>query len=134
MRRRHHQADDAEINITPMLDIVFIMLIFFIVTTSFVKESGIDMTRPSNQPPKTEKISDVIFVKIDPSGQIFVKERPTDVRAVRANIESGLALKPDASVVVAASRDADAGLLVRVVDQARVAGAERVSVVALVEQ
>jgi biopolymer transport protein ExbD len=133
MRKRHHQAEDAEINITPMLDIVFIMLIFFIVTTSFVKESGIDMTRPSNQPPKTEKISDVIFVKIDPSGQIFVKERPTDVRAVRANIESGLALKPDASVVVAASRDADAGLLVRVVDQARVAGAERVSVVALVE-
>ena len=133
MRRKHHVDDEAEINITPMLDIVFIMLIFFIVTTSFVKESGIDMTRPSNQPPKTEKISDVIFVKIDPSGQIFVKERPTDVRAVRANIESGLALKPDASVVVAASRDADAGLLVRVVDQARVAGAERVSVVALVE-
>ena len=133
MRKRHHKTEDAEINITPMLDIVFIMLIFFIVTTSFVKESGIDMTRPSNQPPKTEKISDVIFVKIDPSGQIFVKERPTDVRAVRANIESGLALKPDASVVVAASRAADAGLLVRVVDQARVAGAERVSVVALVE-
>ena len=133
MRKRHHKTEDAEINITPMLDIVFIMLIFFIVTTSFVKESGIDMTRPSNQPPKTEKISDVIFVKIDPSGQIFVKERPTDVRAVRANIESGLALKPDASVVVAASRDADAGLLVRVVDQARVAGAERVSVVAIVD-
>ena len=133
MARRHAHSEEAEINITPMLDIVFIMLIFFIVTTSFVKESGIDMTRPSNQPPKTEKISDVIFVKIDPSGQIFVKERPTDVRAVRANIESGLALKPDASVVVAASRDADAGLLVRVVDQARVAGAERVSVVALVE-
>ena len=133
MRKRYHKTEDADINITPMLDIVFIMLIFFIVTTSFVKESGIDMTRPSNQPPKTEKISDVIFVKIDPSGQIFVKERPTDVRAVRANIESGLALKPDASVVIAASRDAEAGLLVRVVDQARVAGAERVSVVALAE-
>ena len=133
MRKRHHEADDAEINITPMLDIVFIMLIFFIVTTSFVKESGIDMSRPSNQPPKTEKISGVIFVKIDATGQIFVKERPTDIRAVRANIESGLAVKPDASVVVAASREADAGLLVRVVDQARVAGADRVSLVALVE-
>jgi biopolymer transport protein ExbD len=133
MRKRHHEPDDAEINITPMLDIVFIMLIFFIVTTSFVKESGIDMSRPSNQPPKTEKISEVIFVKIDATGQIFVKERPTDIRAVRANIESGLAVKPDASVVVAASREADAGLLVRVVDQARVAGADRVSLVALVE-
>ncbi len=131
MRRRHRSAEEAEINITPMLDIVFIMLIFFIVTTSFVKEFGIDMSRPSNEPPKTEKLSDVIFVKIDDSGQIFVKNRLTDIRAVRANIESGLALKPDASVVVAASRDSDAGLLVRVVDQARVAGAGQVSLVAL---
>lgn len=133
MKRRQREADEAEINITPMLDIVFIMLIFFIVTTSFVKESAVDMTRPSNEPPKTEKISEVIFVKIEANGQIFIKERATDIRAVRANIESGLAQKPDASVVVAASRDADAGLLVRVVDQARVAGAEKVSLVALVE-
>ena len=131
MRRRHRSAEEAEINITPMLDIVFIMLIFFIVTTSFVKEFGIDMNRPSNEPPKTEKLSDVIFVRIDDSGQIFVKNRLTDIGAVRANIESGLALKPDASVVVAASRDSDAGLLVRVVDQARVAGAGQVSLVAL---
>ena len=133
MRKRHHAAEDAEINITPMLDIVFIMLIFFIVTTSFVKESGVDMSRPANQPPTTEKLSEVVFVKIDDSGQIFVKDRLTDIRAVRANIESGLALNPEASVVVASSRQADAGLLVRVVDQARVAGAVKVSLVALAE-
>ena len=133
MRRHHGKGEEAEINITPMLDIVFIMLIFFIVTTSFVKESGIDMSRPSNQPPKTEKLSDVIFVKIDDTGQIFIKERLTDIRAVRANIESGLALKPDASVIVASSRSSDAGILVRVVDQARVAGAGQVSLVALTE-
>ncbi len=119
---------------TPMLDIVFIMLIFFIVTTSFVKEFGVDMSRPSNEPPKTEKLSEVVFVKIDDSGQIFVKNRLTDIRAVRANIESGLAVMPDASVVIAASRNSDAGLLVRVVDQARVAGAVKVSLVALAEQ
>ena len=133
MRRRHRDSDEAIINITPMLDIVFIMLIFFIVTTSFVKEFGIDMNRPSNEPPKTEKLSDVIFVKIDETGQIFVRNRLTDIRAVRANIVGGLALQPDASVVVAASREADAGLLVRVVDQARVAGAKQVSLVALAE-
>ena len=133
MRRRHRDSDEAIINITPMLDIVFIMLIFFIVTTSFVKEFGIDMNRPSNEPPKTEKLSDVIFVKIDETGQIFVRNRLTDIRAVRANIVGGLALQPDASVVVAASREADAGLLVRVVDQARVAGAQQVSLVALAE-
>jgi len=131
MRRRHRSAEEAEINITPMLDIVFIMLIFFIVTTSFIKEFGVDMSRPSNEPPKKEKLSEVIFVKIDDAGQIIINNRLTDIRAVRANIESGLALKPDASVVIAASRQSDAGLLVRVVDQARVAGAGQVSLVAL---
>jgi len=133
MRRKHRESDEAIINITPMLDIVFIMLIFFIVTTSFVKESGVDMSRPSNEPPKTEKLSDVIFVRIDDIGQIFVADRLSDIRAVRSNIVSGLAQKPDASVVVAAARDADVGILVRVVDQARVAGAQQVSLVALSE-
>ena len=133
MRRRHRESDEEIINITPMLDIVFIMLIFFIVTTSFVKESAVDMSRPSNEPPKTEKLSDVILVRIDDSGQIYVRDRLTDIRAVRANIVSGLALKPDASVVVATGRDANVGILVRVVDQARVAGAKQVSLVALAE-
>ena len=133
MRRKHRESDEAIINITPMLDIVFIMLIFFIVTTSFVKEFAVDMSRPSNEPPKTEKLSDVIFVRIDDTGQIFVRDRLTDIRAVRANIVSGLAQKPDASVVVAAARDADVGILVRVVDQARIAGAQQVSLVALTE-
>jgi biopolymer transport protein ExbD len=133
VRKRRHKIDEAEINIAPMLDIIFILLIFFIVTTSFVKESGIDMSRPSNAPPKTEKISEVIFVKIDASDQIFIKDRLTDIRAVRANIESALAASAESPVVVAAARESDAGVLVRVVDQARVAGAVRVSLVALVE-
>ena len=133
MRRKHRESDEAIINITPMLDIVFIMLIFFIVTTSFVKEFAVDMSRPSNEPPKTEKLSEVIFVRIDDTGQIFVRDRLTDIRAVRANIVSGLAQKPDASVVIAAARDADVGILVRVVDQARIAGAQQVSLVALSE-
>lgn len=137
--RRHHfedmggQEEENEINLTPMLDVVFIMLIFFIVTTSFVKEFAVDMSRPSNEPPKTEKLSDVIFVRIDDSGQIYIGDRLTDIRAVRANILSGLARKPGASVVVAAARDSDVGILVRVVDQARVAGAQQVSLVALSE-
>ena len=133
MRKRRHKADEAEINIAPMLDIIFILLIFFIVTTSFVKEFGVDMSRPSNAPPKTEKLSEVIFVKIDASDQIFIKDRLTDIRAVRANIESALAASAESPVVVAAARESDAGVLVRVVDQARVAGAVRVSLVALVE-
>ena len=133
MRKRRHKSEEAEINIAPMLDIIFILLIFFIVTTSFVKEMGVDMSRPSNAPPKSEKMSEVIFVKIDENDQIFIKDRLTDVRAVRANIESALASDAESPVVVAAARESDAGLLVRVVDQARVAGASKVSLVALVE-
>jgi biopolymer transport protein ExbD len=131
MRKRLHRGDDeAQINITPMLDIVFIMLIFFIVTTSFVKEFGVDVNRPSNTPVEVQQQSEIIAVRIDDNDQIYVQDRLIDIRAVRANIESGLALQPEAAVVVIADRAADAGLLVRVVDQARVAGAERVSLAA----
>ena len=131
MRRKGHRSDDeAEINITPMLDIVFIMLIFFIVTTSFVKEIGVDVNRPSNAPVEEQKLSEVIAVRITENGLIMIQNRVVDIRAVRANIESGLASKPDAAVVVIADRESDAGLLVRVIDQARVAGAEKVSLAA----
>ena len=126
-KRRFKRTDEAEINITPMLDIVFIMLIFFIVATSFVKESGVDVNRPSNAPPKGMKMSEVIAVRILENGMVEVQGRQVDVRAVRANIESALAAKADASVVVISSRDSDAGILVRVIDQARVAGAKKVS-------
>ena len=115
-RKARHGDDEAEINITPMLDIVFIMLIFFIVT---------------NAPVKEQKLSEVIAIEILPTGEILVKKRLTDIRAVRANIESALASQPEATVVVISDRDADAGLLVQVIDQARVAGAENVSLAAM---
>ncbi len=138
MRRRlSRDREEAEINITPMLDIVFIMLIFFIVTTSFVSEFGIDVNRPINAPVQEQDQEEVIAVRIDENDQIFVlmesldsdqeQERLVDVRTVRANLETSLVLRPDAAVVIIADRSADAGLLVRVVDQARVAGAEKVS-------
>ena len=133
MRRRRKYDESAEINVTPMLDIVFILLILFIVTTSFVRESGIEMNRSSNTPVGTEEAADAIFVRIESDGQILIGNRATDVRFVRANIQSSLAQMPDAAVVVAAARRSDAGLLVRVVDQARVAGATQVSMVEMVE-
>ncbi len=138
MRRRlSRNREEAEINITPMLDIVFIMLIFFIVTTSFVSEFGIDVNRPIDAPVQEQDQEEVIAVRIDENDQIFIlmesldsdqdQERLVDVRTVRANIETSLVQRPDAAVVVIADRSADAGLLVRVVDQARVAGAGKVS-------
>ena len=131
MRRRFKKkSDESEINITPMLDIVFIMLIFFIVTTSFVKEISIDVNRPTKSPIKEQKKSDVISVRISAEGQVFVQDRLINLDAVRANIESNLALKPQASVVVVSDRDADAGFLVKVIDQSRLAGASNVSLAA----
>ncbi|MCY3816475.1 MAG: biopolymer transporter ExbD [Gammaproteobacteria bacterium] len=132
MQRKHRKRsqEEAEINITPMLDIVFIMLIFFIVTTSFVKELGVDLDRPSNAPVQEKKRSEVIPVRIDSNGQVFVEDRLVEEGAIRANIVSGLAGKPDATVVVIADRNADSRFIVTVVDQARVAGAEKVSLAA----
>ena len=129
-KHRKRSQDEAEINITPMLDIVFIMLIFFIVTTSFVKEMGVDLDRPSNAPVQEKKRSEVIPVRIDANGQVFVDDRLVHEGAIRANIVSGLAGKPDATVVVIADRNADSRFIVTVVDQARSAGAEKVSLAA----
>ena len=129
-KHRKRSQEEAEINITPMLDIVFIMLIFFIVTTSFVKELGVDLDRPSNAPVQEQKRSEVIPVRIDANGQVFVEDRLVHEGAIRANIVSGLAGKPDATVVVIADRNADSRFIVTVVDQARVAGAGKVSLAA----
>lgn len=129
-RRRRRADDETAINITPLLDIVFILLIFFIVTTSFVKEFGVEMSRPSNSPVQEQKRAEAIVVRIDEAGVVWVGDRPVEIDALRANIESALAVKPEAPVVVVADRVAAAGLTVRVVDQARVAGADKVSLAA----
>jgi biopolymer transport protein ExbD len=127
-RKRRGGSDEAEINVTPMLDIVFIMLIFFIVTTSFVKEIALDLNRPSSEPREEKSVAEVITIRIAASGQIEVGDRMVDIRAVRANIEGELATRGfDTPVVVIADRASDSGLMVRVIDQARMAGADSVS-------
>ena len=134
MRRKHkHATDEADIDMTPMLDIVFIMLIFFIVTTSFVKEIGIDVNRPTDAPPETKQESEVVLIEVTETGQIRMEGRTIDVRAVQANVERARAEKPDATVVVAADSNSNAGVLVQVIDQARLAGATNVSLASEVE-
>jgi biopolymer transport protein ExbD len=99
----HQVPDEAEINITPMLDIVFIMLIFFIVTTSFVKEKGLEVSRPSNSPPKEiVKKKGPIVVKIDANGNISMKGRMLERKAVEANLEREKAEKPESPLIIAA--------------------------------
>ncbi|MAG30691.1 MAG: biopolymer transporter ExbD [Deltaproteobacteria bacterium] len=131
-RRRSARLDDeAEVDLTPMLDVVFIMLIFFIVTASFIKEVGLDLNRPEGGAP-TKQVSDDknIFIQITNDGLIFVDRRVVDIRAVRPNIERLYAERPDGQVIIAAAEASFNGLLVEVMDQARLAGVENISLAA----
>ena len=130
-RRRSGRLDDeAEVDLTPMLDVVFIMLIFFIVTASFIKEVGLDLNRPEGGSTKTVMDNENIFVQISNDGLIFVDRRVTDIRAVRANIERLHAERPNGAVVIAAGDASFNGLLVEVMDQARLAGVTNISLAA----
>ena len=133
MSRRHQfkpNEEENEVNLTPMLDVVFIMLIFFIVTASFVKESGIDVTRPDSQQQQQETNKRSILISITSSNEVWIQKRRVDVRAVRANIERLLAERPESGVVIQAAESAENGTFVRVLDQARMAGAANVSIAA----
>ncbi len=129
MRRRQRPEDEAEINITPMLDIVFIMLIFFIVTTSFVREKGLDISRPqqSDQQQVEEDVGQIL-VEIDQLSQIMVNKRPVSNQAVRANLERERAQQPKAPLIVASHPDADTNSLVTVLDAANIVGIDNISV------
>ena len=114
MRKRFGQEEqDDDINMTPMLDIVFILLIFFIVTASFVKESGIDIQRPSAVTTESKEQASIV-VAINEAGEIWIDKRAIDVRSVRANIERLRAENPQGSVVIQADENSKNGLLVQV--------------------
>lgn len=128
-RRRKNQEEEAAIDLTPMLDVVFIMLIFFIVTTSFVKESGIDVNRPSASTAKKKERASIL-VGISQNGEIWIQKRRIDIRSVRANIERLHAESPEGTVVIQADKLSETGILVQVMDQVRLAGVESISVAA----
>jgi biopolymer transport protein ExbD len=117
------------VNLTPMLDVVFIMLIFFIVTASFVKEAGIDISRPGAAT-AVRKERGNILIAITANDQIWMDRRQVDPRALRANIERMHAENPQGSVVIQADKEAKTGLLVEVMDAARMAGVTNVSLAA----
>ncbi|MGR9051448.1 MAG: ExbD/TolR family protein [Gammaproteobacteria bacterium] len=130
MRRsanRNNNDHSSDIDMTPMLDIVFIMLIFFIVTTSFVKESGIDVNRPTAQTAEKKEQGHII-VSIRANGEIWIDKRAVDIRAVRANVSRLHADNPLGSVIIAADRDTKTHDLVQVMDQIRLAGITNASI------
>ena len=124
------QQEEGEIDLTPMLDVVFIMLIFFIVTATFVKEIGLDV----NSPDKNQNVKDAdkqsIVVQITSRDRIRIRGRDIDVRAVRANIERLHAENPEAPVVVQPHPESSTNTMIQVMDSARQAGVYNVSIAA----
>jgi len=124
----HFDEEENEINLTPMLDVVFIMLIFFIVTASFIKEAGIDVNRPDAPMTESKPEDANILVMINANDEIWIERRLIDPRAVRANIERMHAENPDGSVVIQANNKSTNKILVEVMDSARLAGVYSISI------
>lgn len=123
------EEDNEEINMTPMLDVVFIMLIFFIVTASFVRESGIDVNRPEAST-AVSKSNANILVGIDEKGHVWVNKRKVDIRALTANIQGLKSEFKNPTVVIQADRKATTDILIKVMDASRAAGVFDVSIAA----
>jgi biopolymer transport protein ExbD len=129
----HKKSDDSvEINMSPMVDMTFLLLIFFLVTTTFVKESGVEVNRPiaSTTEPK-ENTNIVIGVTKD--GMIYIENQIIDVRSVRSRMERFKSEMPDGNVVITADKDSLFGVAIEVLDQVRLAGIKNVVVAATKE-
>lgn len=122
-KQRFREDEDAAIDMTPMLDIVFIMLIFFIVTTSFVKEAGIEVLKPKASNSKSNK-SGNIFIAIKPNGDVWMDKRQVDIERVAANIETMLAEQPTDTIIVQADKESKHGVVVKVMDAIKSAGSD----------
>jgi biopolymer transport protein ExbD len=125
MRKRrnsgHNDQESTGIDLAPMLDFVTNLLIFFIITAVFVKESGLEVNRPTSFE-QNESDSESIQIQILDNGEIWVDNRAVDVRAVRANIERLSAVNPEGGVLILAQEQAPTGTLVEVVDQVHLGG------------
>lgn len=133
MARKHAtQEEETEINITPMLDIVFIMLIFFIVTTSFVRETGIDPSRPdaitAEQKPRGN-----ILIAISETGKIWMEKKPVQLQDVRRLVENSARQNPESSVVIIADEKSASGTLIDLMDQIRAGGVTNIAVAAEID-
>ncbi len=131
-RRRRSREEAMDINITPMLDIVFIMLIFFIVTTSFVKETGIDPKRPVAETAAAKPAGNIL-IGIDTEGQIWMNNRRIEITQVRQLVEDAVVENPESSAVLISDEVAPTGVLIDIMDQVRLAGVANISVSAIPE-
>ncbi len=128
-RRRKNISEENALDLTPMMDIVFIMLIFFIVTTSFVKETGVEVNRPNAATAVRDERGNIL-IAITANDEIWIDKRMIDLRSVRANVERLKAENPEGSVIIQADKASKTGFLVETMDQVRLAGVQNVSIAA----
>ena len=126
---RRRRSRSTELNLAPLIDMIFILLIFFLVTTSFVRETGIDIHRPEAQTASTkENINLIIGVAAD--GALHLEGKAIDIESVRTRMERFVAETPRGSVVIVADRQSSTGTVVQVLDVCRLAGAKDISLAA----
>lgn len=132
MATRDHlksEAGPTALNITPLIDMVFILLIFFAVNASFVKEAGVEIERPSARTAQTKQQAN-IMIAVTENDEVWVDRQRVDPRSVRGHVERLHAENPEGSVVILADEESRTGLVIEVLDQARLAGVENVAVAA----
>ena len=122
-------GDRVDVNMSPLIDMVFLLLIFFVVTTSFVKESGIEVQRSTAATAEVKEQAS-IMIGVSAEGEVWMEGKEVDVRSVRGLVERALAEDPEAGVVVVADQGSQTGDVVKVMDQCRLAGASSVSLAA----
>ena len=127
LRRHARYEESTGIDLAPMLDFVLNLLIFFIITAVFTKELGLTVNRAGAAAEGNTKEASSVLVAIRANGEIWVDDRIVDIRAVRANVERMAAAKPGIGVLIVADKDAEAGLVVQAIDQARQGGVQNIS-------
>lgn len=128
-RKRIREEEEAVIDMTPMLDIVFIMLIFFIVTTSFIKEAGIEVIKPEAANQSKQKAAN-IFIAVRDSGEVWMDKKAVDVERIAPNLEKLLAEQPSDVIIIQADKSAKHGVVIKVMDAIKEAGVDRISIAA----
>lgn len=131
MRHTHSKQETAaeSVNLTPLIDMVFILLIFFLVTASFTKESGIDVDRPTAQTAVREEQGSMI-IGVSEKGEVWIDNQKVDIRTVRSLVEHLHAQNPEGTVIILADQGARTGTTIEVLDQVRLAGVTNVSIAA----
>lgn len=132
-RQRIHKGEEStDINISPMIDMVFILLIFFIVTTVFVEEEGIGVDKPTpSSEPLDQKNDEPVMLKVTVANQILYKGSSISLNRVETVVKNALSQNSELPVIMQVERGALAGTMIKVMDRAKLGGADKISVTAI---